>query len=118
MYSVGGKGSGQTAAHWAAESGHQECLHVLAAFTPQSLLMHDDRRATPQEVAEKNAQPQTARFLQTIAQTDYVCVELSLAWSAEKGVTNTAAGASSSASAAAHAATQRDDNACSSRTTS
>lgn len=49
--SVAGGGSGQTAVHWACDSGHARVLETLADRDVTALTLSDERRATPAAVA-------------------------------------------------------------------
>ena len=46
-----GKGSGQTAAHWAAESGYYDIVKALADTSVLSVVAEDERGTTPRALA-------------------------------------------------------------------
>jgi len=47
---VFGKGSGQTPAHWAAESDHAEVLLLLLSHSDHAGIVTDDRDQAPREL--------------------------------------------------------------------
>ena len=75
---VFGKGSGQTAAHWAAESGHTEIAEVLLGEDPVGVLAVDERGQTPKALAEKELRWEALEFLEARETEEYVCLELTI----------------------------------------
>jgi len=76
--SVFGKASGQTAAHWAAESGHVEVLKVLHAHDPAVVGMEDERETTPLALAEKEMKGECSEFLKDAVGEQYFAVKFSV----------------------------------------
>merc|ERR1712187_665574 len=75
---VFGKGSGQTPAHWAAESGYQNCVEVLlqhgGALAP---FLADDRGKLPSDLAEREGHYEVQEALEAAAKSDMICLAVS-----------------------------------------
>jgi hypothetical protein len=67
-------GSGQTAAHWAAQSGFEAVAAALVAASPLVALSYDEKGLTPLALALQEGQP--ARALHAAAQEEWLVLEL------------------------------------------
>jgi hypothetical protein len=72
---VFGKGSGQTPAHWAAESGYTEIALSLLGEDPPGVLAVDERGQMPKELARKELHGNTLDALEELEREEFVCVE-------------------------------------------
>ena len=72
---VFGKGSGQTPAHWAAESGHTDIALLLLGEDPPGTLAVDERGQMPKDLARKELQGDTLDALVALEEEEFVCVE-------------------------------------------
>lgn len=63
-----GKGSGQLAIHWAAESGFTSIIQLLYEFAPNNICLHDERLTTPLQLAQKEGKTQTVQVLKQVKQ--------------------------------------------------
>ncbi len=70
-----GKASGQTAAHWAAESGYPEVLAAVAAHAPLALVLPDERGRTPRALALASGRAATGAALEGAEAVEWVVVE-------------------------------------------
>ena len=78
-----GKGSGQTPASWAAESGHAAAIRPILARAPEVVVLDDERGATPRALARgsDSVGSEAARagmdaLLRSVEEEEYVCVRL------------------------------------------
>merc|ERR1712129_559915 len=71
---VFGKGSGQTPAHWAAESGHQSCVELLVSSSALAPFVEDERGERPVDLALKECKFEVASMLKEAANIEMVCV--------------------------------------------
>ena len=75
---VFGKGSGQTALHWAAESGHDACVKTLLRHSPVLALAEDERGTTPAALALVEGRNAVYGFLEQHVATTYMCVDVAV----------------------------------------
>ena len=73
---VRGNDSGQTAAHWAAASGHSAALELLVGEDPHGLLMEDERQMAPAAVAARDGHPWLQESLVSLERERMVCVRV------------------------------------------
>ena len=79
-----GRGSGQTAMHWAAESGWDDVVRLLAAWEPSALVEEDERGRTARHIAQAEAQSRVLSAISALEQDDYVGVRLELMYSGQR----------------------------------
>lgn len=79
---VFGRGSGQTPAHWAAESNHVNVLRILSEASSTCVLARDERGATPAEVASKSLADASEAYLTELASRRFVLLKVTLESSA------------------------------------
>jgi hypothetical protein len=73
---VFGKGSGQTAAHWAGESGHAEAVDAIVDEHPESLLFTDEREKSPADLARLELKASALTTIEKRLQEDFVCMRV------------------------------------------
>ena len=73
-----GKSSGQTACHWAAESGHTHCVELFLDADAMLCVSHDERGQLPVDLALKEGHDRTADLLSAAASEEYMCIDVSL----------------------------------------
>lgn len=83
---VFGKGSGQTPAHWAAESGNTHVLRILLDHSPLLVGASDERENLPVDLAKKDLRSDAVQLLDLQAQQEYVCMEISRVWTGSKAL--------------------------------
>lgn len=71
--SVVGKASGQTASHWAAESGFVGVVEVIASHAPLAVVLPDERGRRPRELAGTGGEVEAV--LAGWEKEEFVCVE-------------------------------------------
>ena len=79
-----GKGSGQTALHWAAESGHVESVRLLSEWAPQLVAVEDERGRAAKELAEAEGRTEVARLARQLESEEYVGVKVELAYRGQR----------------------------------
>ena len=82
--SEGGRGSGQTAAHWAGESGFEEVVGLLAEWEPGVVVEEDERGRTVRDVAEAEGKREVVAKLQDSEKEEYVAVKLRLLYTGQQ----------------------------------
>ena len=83
---VFGKGSGQTALHWAAESGHADVVEELQRAAPLMAGSVDEAGNSPSELARRNTHVALARRLRDMEREQWVCVEVARDWTGAVGL--------------------------------
>ena len=73
-----GKGSGQTALHWAAESGQNSAIVALLSSSPLLACALDERGASPRDLALRELRFSSASLLEGAERTEYFALTLSL----------------------------------------
>ena len=68
-----GKASGQTAAHWAAESGFVGVVEAIARHAPLAMVLPDERGRRPRELAGVGGEVEAV--LAGWEREEFVCVE-------------------------------------------
>lgn len=81
-----GKASGQTAAHWAAESGHSHVLRLIHNYSASVLALEDERSASPLALADKEGHKECVELLSNALASEYVAVRISVAFQGQRGV--------------------------------
>lgn len=71
-----GRGSGQTAMHWAAESGHSDVVKLLYSHCAELPTSLDERGRSAADVAEGAIQGKTEGVLRAITAEPYVCIRI------------------------------------------
>ena len=79
-----GKGSGQTALHWAAESGHVHSVQLLSEWAPQLVAVQDERGRGAKELAESEGRSEVVRLVQRLESEEYVAVKVELAYRGQR----------------------------------
>lgn len=79
-----GKGSGQTALHWAAESGHMDSVRLLSEWAPQLVAAEDERGRAARELAESEGRSAVARLVRQLESEEYVGVRIELAYRGQR----------------------------------
>ena len=79
-----GKGSGQTALHWAAESGHVDSVRLLSEWAPQLVAAEDERGRAARELAEAEGRSEVARLVRQLEAEEYVGVKVALAYRGQR----------------------------------
>lgn len=79
-----GKGSGQTALHWAAESGHVDSVRLLSEWAPQLVAVEDERGRPARELAEAEGRSEVARLVRRLEGEEYVGVKVELAYRGQR----------------------------------
>ena len=81
-----GDNSGQTAAHWAAGSGHDDALGALLDADPHALLVRDERQLDVAADATRDAHGATAWDLDALGRERVVCVRVTRAMAVQRPV--------------------------------
>ena len=79
-----GKGSGQTALHWAAESGHVDSVRLLTQWAPQLVTAEDERGRAAKDVAEAEGRSEVVRLVRQLESEEYVGVKVQLAYRGQR----------------------------------
>lgn len=75
-----GRGSGQTALHWAAESNHTAAVHELASAAPLLPVAVDERGRSPRDLAEREGAARAQAALVAFENEPLVALEVSGGW--------------------------------------
>ena len=79
-----GRGSGQTAMHWAGESGWEEVVKLLAEWEPAAVVEEDERGRTVLAIAQAEGQSRIVATVKRMAIEEYVGVKLRLLYSGKQ----------------------------------
>lgn len=71
-----GKGSGETALHWAAASGQDEAVALLVAACPLASVCEDERGNQPAEAAAKEGHASLSLALRRAGSMDFVALRV------------------------------------------
>ena len=82
--SEGGRGSGQLAMHWAAESGWEDVVRLLAEWEPGAVVEEDERGRTVEHIAKGEGNSRVVEAIKEVTKEELVGVKLKLVYSGKR----------------------------------